>query len=121
MEHLFISTELGRIGRTIWMVLLALLSAPSLQVCPLSSLNIATFRSHSTGDSFTYKWRATQYGSGWYHSHFYVQAWDGVFGGIVINGPATSNYDEDLGNLFLNDWYHVRSPSSLQFHGKLGC
>jgi len=25
-------------------------------------------------------------------------------GGIIINGPATGNYDEDLGNLFLNDW-----------------
>ncbi|PQE10386.1 multicopper oxidase protein [Rutstroemia sp. NJR-2017a WRK4] len=58
------------------------------------------------GDSFTYEWRATQYGSSWYHSHFYVQAWDGIFGGIIINGPATANYDEDLGNLFLNDWSH---------------
>jgi FtsP/CotA-like multicopper oxidase with cupredoxin domain len=50
--------------------------------------------------------RATQYGSSWYHSHFYVQAWDGILGGIIINGPATANYDEDLGNLFLNDWSH---------------
>lgn len=39
-------------------------------------------------------------------SHFYVQAWDGVFGGIIINGPATANYDEDLGSLFLSDWSH---------------
>jgi FtsP/CotA-like multicopper oxidase with cupredoxin domain len=58
------------------------------------------------GDSMTYTWRATQYGSSWYHSHFYVQAWDGILGGIIINGPATANYDEDLGNLFLNDWSH---------------
>jgi len=29
-----------------------------------------------------------------------------VAGGIVINGPATANYDEDLGNLFLSDWSH---------------
>ncbi|KAI4602002.1 hypothetical protein KJ359_010868 [Pestalotiopsis sp. 9143b] len=34
-------------------------------------------------------------------------AWDGIFGGILINGPATANYDEDLGNLFLNDWSHL--------------
>lgn len=27
-------------------------------------------------------------------------------GGIIINGPATANYDEDLGNLFLSDWSH---------------
>lgn len=58
------------------------------------------------GDTITYKWRATQYGSSWYHSHFYVQAWDGVFGGIVINGPATGNYDHDLGNIALTDWDH---------------
>ncbi|OLN86528.1 Laccase-2-like protein 4 [Colletotrichum chlorophyti] len=57
-------------------------------------------------DSVTYTWRATQYGSTWYHSHFALQAWQGIFGGIVINGPATANYDEDLGVLFLNDWDH---------------
>jgi FtsP/CotA-like multicopper oxidase with cupredoxin domain len=58
------------------------------------------------GESYTYKFHATQYGSSWYHSHFALQAWEGVFGGIVINGPATANYDTDLGNLFLQDWTH---------------
>jgi FtsP/CotA-like multicopper oxidase with cupredoxin domain len=58
------------------------------------------------GDSITYTWRATQYGSSWYHSHFSLQAWEGVLGGIVIHGPATANYDEDLGVVFLNDWDH---------------
>ena len=58
------------------------------------------------GSSITYTWKATQYGSTWYHSHFALQAWEGVFGGIVINGPASANYDEDLGVLFLNDWSH---------------
>ncbi|KAF2709229.1 multicopper oxidase [Pleomassaria siparia CBS 279.74] len=56
--------------------------------------------------SITYKWRAIQYGSTWYHSHFALQAWQGILGGIIINGPATANYDEDLGMLFLNDWDH---------------
>ncbi|KAI1121075.1 putative extracellular dihydrogeodin oxidase/laccase [Nemania abortiva] len=68
---------------------------PSLTQCPIAP-----------GDSYTYTWKATQYGSSWYHSHFYVQAWDGVFGGILINGPATANYDEDLGTLILSDWSH---------------
>ncbi|KAH8648702.1 multicopper oxidase [Xylariales sp. PMI_506] len=58
------------------------------------------------GESMTYTWRAVQYGTSWYHSHFSLQAWEGVFGGIVINGPATADYDEDLGVLFLNDWDH---------------
>lgn len=68
---------------------------PSVTQCPIAP-----------GDTQTYKWRATQYGSSWYHSHFSVQAWDGVFGGILINGPATANYDVDLGHIFLNDWSH---------------
>ncbi|KAI3528810.1 multicopper oxidase [Colletotrichum filicis] len=68
---------------------------PSITQCPIAP-----------NDTYTYKWRAVEYGTGWYHSHFYVQAWDGVFGGITINGPASANYDVDLGHLFLNDWYH---------------
>jgi NADH:ubiquinone oxidoreductase subunit len=79
------------------------------------------------GETYTYKFRATQYGSSWYHSHFALQAWEGVFGGIstyssddiicnhsrlifltqsVINGPSSANYDEDLGIFFIGDWTH---------------
>jgi FtsP/CotA-like multicopper oxidase with cupredoxin domain len=46
-------------------------------------------------------------GSSWYHSHWGLQAWEGVFRGIVINGPASANYDVDLGNLFISDWDHT--------------
>lgn len=56
------------------------------------------------GQSYTYTLRADSYGSSWYHSHFSLQAWEGVFGGIIINGPSSAEYDEDLGVLFLNDW-----------------
>ncbi|KAI0156942.1 multicopper oxidase [Xylariaceae sp. FL1272] len=58
------------------------------------------------GDTATYTFRATQYGSTWYHSHFSVQAWDGVFGGMIINGPASAPYDEDKGVILLSDWFH---------------
>jgi multicopper oxidase len=58
------------------------------------------------GNTYTYRWRASQYGSTWWHSHFALSAWEGIFGGIRINGPATANYDVDLGNLFLQDWSH---------------
>ena len=58
------------------------------------------------GETVTYTWRAVQYGSTWYHSHFSLQAWEGVFGGVIINGPASSNYDHDAGVLFLTDWSH---------------
>ncbi|RDK47651.1 extracellular dihydrogeodin oxidase/laccase [Aspergillus phoenicis ATCC 13157] len=56
--------------------------------------------------SYTYVWRAEEYGSSWYHSHFSLQAWEGVFGGILIHGPSTAEYDHDLGMVFLNDWSH---------------
>jgi FtsP/CotA-like multicopper oxidase with cupredoxin domain len=58
------------------------------------------------GEVVVYEFQCTQYGSSWYHSHYALQAWEGVFGGIVVHGPATANYDEDLGSLFLNDWNH---------------
>lgn len=28
----------------------------------------------------TYRWRAVQYGTAWYHSHYNLQAFEGVFG-----------------------------------------
>ncbi|KAK1574417.1 multicopper oxidase [Colletotrichum navitas] len=71
------------------------------------------------GETITYTWRATQYGSTWYHSHFALQAWQGIFGGIVINGPATANYDEDLGMLFLNDWDH-QTVDELYYSAQAG-
>ena len=58
------------------------------------------------GSTMTYTWRAVQYGTSWYHSHIGLQAWEGVFGGIIINGPATANYQVDKGVLFLTDWTH---------------
>ncbi|KAI1363768.1 multicopper oxidase [Xylaria arbuscula] len=58
------------------------------------------------GDSTTYRFRATQYGTTWYHSHFSLQAWNGVFGAIIIRGPASAPYDEDKGVIVLSDWFH---------------
>lgn len=49
--------------------------------------------------------------SSWYHSHYSLQAWEGVAGGIVIHGPASGNYDEDLGIMMLSDWDHETADS----------
>lgn len=38
-----------------------------------------------------------------------MQYSDGVLGGIIINGPADANYDEDLGVYLLSDWYYTPS------------
>ncbi|ORY01053.1 laccase precursor [Clohesyomyces aquaticus] len=59
------------------------------------------------GDAKTYQFRATEYGTSWYHSHFSGQYGDGVIGTIIINGPATANYDIDLGTYTLSDWYYI--------------
>ncbi|KAH6695650.1 laccase precursor [Plectosphaerella plurivora] len=61
------------------------------------------------GETLTYSFPATQYGSTWYHSHFTLQYAEGLLGPLVINGPTSANYDEDLGMLFLSDWSHVET------------
>ncbi|KAI9702704.1 MAG: hypothetical protein M1820_006088 [Bogoriella megaspora] len=54
----------------------------------------------------TYSFLATQYGTSWYHSHYSVQYGNGLIGPLIIDGPATANYDEDLGPLVLGDWWY---------------
>ncbi|KAJ4288428.1 laccase, multicopper oxidase, benzenediol:oxygen oxidorectuctase [Kalmusia sp. IMI 367209] len=70
------------------------------------------------GESKTYKFKATQYGTSWWHSHYSVQYGDGVVGPIVIHGPATKNYDIDLGPLPFTDWFHlpIYTVNSNQLH-----
>ncbi|KAL4959704.1 oxidoreductase tpcJ [Aspergillus stella-maris] len=58
------------------------------------------------GQTFTYRFRATQYGTSWYHSHFSLQLADGLYGPLVIHGPASANYDVDLGPVFITDHSH---------------
>ncbi|KAK0712901.1 multicopper oxidase-domain-containing protein [Lasiosphaeria miniovina] len=58
------------------------------------------------GASRKYSFIATQYGTAWYHSHYSAQYGNGVVGPIVISGPASSNYDIDLGSLMVTDWYN---------------
>ena len=60
------------------------------------------------GDSFTYKFRALQYGSAWYHSHYSLQYGDGLLGPLTIYGPSTANYDSDdtFRPILITDWNH---------------
>ncbi|KAI5251392.1 hypothetical protein E4T42_04329 [Aureobasidium subglaciale] len=58
------------------------------------------------GQSRVYTFQATQFGTSWYHSHYSSQYGMGVVGQIVINGPASSNYDIDLGTLPMTDFYY---------------
>ncbi|EJD43441.1 laccase, partial [Auricularia subglabra TFB-10046 SS5] len=45
-------------------------------------------------------------GTSWYHSHYGVQYGDGAWGAIQINGPATAEYDIDLGAITLSEIYN---------------
>jgi FtsP/CotA-like multicopper oxidase with cupredoxin domain len=69
---------------------------PGVTQCPIAP-----------GDTLTYTFRATQYGTTWYHSHFSLQYAEGLAGPLVINGPATADYDIDLGPVLVTDWSHV--------------
>ncbi|QNP95316.1 YALIA101S09e04324g1_1 [Yarrowia lipolytica] len=63
------------------------------------------------GHEFTYNFTLDgQYGTYWYHSHWDLQAIDGVAGPLVIHSPKEDEaykhlYDEEM-VLFVNDWYH---------------
>lgn len=58
------------------------------------------------GQSRTYTFLCTQFGTTWYHSHYSHQYSDGVFGTMIIDGPAASNYDFDLGVMPITDYYY---------------
>ncbi|PBP25971.1 ascorbase and Cu-oxidase [Diplocarpon rosae] len=68
---------------------------PGVQQCPVAP-----------GDTFTYQFKASLYGSSWYHSHYSAQYAGGLFGPMMIYGPKNDNYDIDLGPVMLSDWYH---------------
>lgn len=56
--------------------------------------------------NFTYTFRATQYGTSWYHSHYSLQYADGLQGPITIHGPSSSAYDSGREPLLITDWNH---------------
>ncbi|KIV88988.1 hypothetical protein, variant 2 [Exophiala mesophila] len=58
------------------------------------------------GGNLTYRFRADEHGSTWYHAHYSAQYVSGVYGPMVIHGPNDVPYDEDLGPILVSDWYH---------------
>ena len=51
----------------------------------------------------SYRFRADQYGTSWYHSHYSSQYAGGILGPMIIHGPGNYDYDIDLGPVFLQD------------------
>lgn len=58
------------------------------------------------GKTFTYRFRATSFGSSWYHSHYSSQYASGISGPMVIYGPTNVDYDLDVGPVLLSDLLH---------------
>ncbi|TAQ91423.1 hypothetical protein B7494_g134 [Chlorociboria aeruginascens] len=76
---------------------------PSVHQCPIAP-----------GRDFTYTFKAENYGTTWYHTHYSSQYMDGPFGPITIYGPSQLPYDIDLGPVILSDWYHITSDEFIQ-------
>ncbi|EXJ64532.1 hypothetical protein A1O7_00868 [Cladophialophora yegresii CBS 114405] len=58
------------------------------------------------GGNLTYRFRADEYGTTWWHAHYSAQYSSGVLGPIVVHGPNDAEYDIDLGPILVTDWFH---------------
>lgn len=76
---------------------------PAISMCPIAP-----------GTSYTYSFKATPYGTTWYHSHYSSQYVDGTWGPMIIHGPSNVDYDIDLGPVTLNDYYHRKEFDILK-------
>jgi hypothetical protein len=77
-----------------------------LNTAAMDGVNGVTQCPIAPGEQFTYKFKALQYGSTWYHSHYSVQYADGLLGPITIHGPSSADYDEPVYPLLMTDWLH---------------
>jgi len=68
---------------------------PGITQCPIAP-----------GQTFTYTFQADLYGSSWWHSHFSAQYAGGVMGALIVHGPDSAGYDQDLGPILLTDYFH---------------
>lgn len=57
------------------------------------------------GQSRKYAWRASNYGTAWYHSHLLAQYADGIRGPMIIHGPSTADWDVDMGHVMVTDTF----------------
>ncbi|KAF2847323.1 multicopper oxidase, partial [Plenodomus tracheiphilus IPT5] len=72
-------------------------------------------------ETFQYKFKLTQYGHSWYHSHYSSQYADGVAAPIVIHGPHSANWTEEWAPIIVADWHHKASYNAFHelFEGRV--
>lgn len=83
----------------------------------MDGVNAVTQCPIAPGDSFTYRFRAMQYGTTWYHSHYSLQYGDGMVGPLTIHGPSATEYDEARDPILMTDWNH--RSGFMDFHQEL--
>ncbi|KAK5947286.1 hypothetical protein PMZ80_001436 [Knufia obscura] len=77
---------------------------PGVTQCPIAP-----------GQTYTYSFKASTYGTTWYHAHYSAQYTAGLYGAMVIHGPTdNAPYDVDLGPLLLADYYYQDYYSTVQ-------
>ncbi len=68
----------------------------------------------ATDETYTYNFKATQYGHTWYHSHYSLQYPDGVAGPLLIHGPTSADWDEAWDPVLISDWSHRSAFQDFQ-------
>lgn len=76
---------------------------PGVSQCPIAP-----------GETYTYKFRADQFGSSMYHAHYSAQYTAGVYGAMITYGPTQLDYDIDVGPVIVSDWNHIPYFSIVQ-------
>jgi len=77
---------------------------PGVTQCPIAP-----------GQTYTYSFRASTYGTSWYHAHYSAQYTAGLYGAMLIHGPTdNAPYDIDLGPLLLADYYYQDYYSTVE-------
>jgi FtsP/CotA-like multicopper oxidase with cupredoxin domain len=66
------------------------------------------------GGEFIYRFRASLYGSTWYHSHYSAQYGSGMVGPMVVYGPKNADNFVDIGPVMVMDWYHENYKESIE-------
>ncbi|KAL9116976.1 MAG: hypothetical protein Q9187_006494 [Circinaria calcarea] len=72
----------------------------------MDGVNDSSQLTRETNDSFTYKFKATQYGTSWYHSHYSLQFNNDSTEMECFYGPSSANYDEAIDPILMTDWNH---------------
>ncbi|KAF7563498.1 hypothetical protein G7046_g619 [Stylonectria norvegica] len=89
------------------------------QTMDMDGVNGVTQCPIAPGDEFTYTFKATQYGTSWYHSHYSMQYADGLQGPLTIHGPTSAPFKAAKRPLLMTDWSHV-SAYQLLWNRSLG-